>query len=393
MKRVRVVLVAGSIGMAIALAACSSGSGSSGGSGSAASSGPFVLPIFTDQSGSNAPSGELNFDAEKLAVNEINANGGVDGHQIQIKVYNTQSSPSVAVENFSQLPADTLITVGPDLSTNAKAMFPLAKKGGIPVISGATSDATVVATGQPWTYDTFVPAQVELPGNVDTFLKKFPTTSFASIIDTQDDASALQGGMVVDEFTAKGIKKTASSVVTQGQSGYSSEIAQIEASHPQVVVVADEPEYAAAIINTLRSTGFTGPIFLPTASFEGQSVTLINKSVKDVYIGDEYWYGDTQSANQSFVKSFKAVSGNIPPGTAGPAPYEAVYLAVQALKETHAFTSNASVADKRKAIISYLAKVTNFKGIIGTFSMTSGGYFSGPATLLGLSNGVLAPVP
>jgi branched-chain amino acid transport system substrate-binding protein len=376
--------------MAMGLAACSSGAG---GSGSAAPSGPFTLPVFTDQSGANAPSGELNYDAEKLAVNEINAKGGIDGHQIQIKVYNTESTPSVAVEDFSQLSSDTLITIGPDLSTNAKAMFPLAKKQNIPVISGATSDATVLATGRPWTFDTFVPAQVELPGNVDTFLGKFPTTSFASIIDTQDDASALQGGMVVNEFTAKGIKKVASSVVTAGQAGYTSEVAQIEAAHPQVVVVADEPEYAAAIINTLRSTGFTGPIFLPTSSFEAQSVTLINKSVKDVYIGDEYWYGDTDTTNQSFVKSFKTISGNIPPGTAGPAPYEAVYLAAQALEQTHALTSNASVTAKRQAIIAYLAKVANFKGVIGTFSMTSGGYFSGPATLLGLDNGVLAPIP
>jgi ABC-type branched-subunit amino acid transport system substrate-binding protein len=199
--------------------------------------------------------------------------------------------------------------------------------------------------------------------------------------------------MVVSEFSAKGINKVASSVVTAGQSGYSSEVAQIEAAHPQVVVVADQPEYAAAIINTLRSTGFTGPVFLPTSSFEAQSVSLINKSVKDVYIGDEYWYGDTHAANQSFVKNFKTISGNIPPGTSGPAPYEAVYLAVQALEQTHALTSNASVAAKRQAIVSYLAKVTNFKGVIGTFSMTSGGFFSGPATLLGLADGVLAPVP
>jgi ABC-type branched-subunit amino acid transport system substrate-binding protein len=199
--------------------------------------------------------------------------------------------------------------------------------------------------------------------------------------------------MVANEFTAKGIKKVASSVVTAGQAGYTSEVAQIEAAHPQVVVVADEPEYAAAIINTLRSTGFTGPIFLPTSSFEAQSVTLINKSVKDVYIGDEYWYGDTDTTNQSFVKNFKTISGNIPPGTAGPAPYEAVYLAAQALEQTHALTSNASVTAKRQAIIAYLAKVTNFKGVIGTFSMTSGGYFSGPATLLGLGGGVLAPIP
>jgi hypothetical protein len=121
-------------------------------------------------------------------------------------------------------------------------------------------------TGQPWTIGTFVPAQVELPGNVDTFLGKFPTASFASIIDTQDDASPLQGGMVVSEFTAKGIKKVAWSVVTAGQPGYGSRVAQIEAAHPQVVGNIPPGTPGPARPPMKRSTWRSRPLRRPTAS-------------------------------------------------------------------------------------------------------------------------------
>ena len=64
----------------------------------------------------------------KLAVKELNADGGVDGHKIKLKTVDDQGSVSQSTAGFKKLATSDKVEViiGPGISASAKAVAPLA---------------------------------------------------------------------------------------------------------------------------------------------------------------------------------------------------------------------------------------------------------------------------
>ena len=100
---VRALVVAS---LLLVAAACSGGaSTSSGGSGSG--SGPMVVGILAPFTGQDAALGPAYFAACLPAVREINAAGGVLGHQLSCKQFDTRGEPADAVPAARQMIAST----------------------------------------------------------------------------------------------------------------------------------------------------------------------------------------------------------------------------------------------------------------------------------------------
>jgi branched-chain amino acid transport system substrate-binding protein len=80
----------------VLLAAC-------GGSGSPAAGGPIKVGYSMTQTGPNAPPAEYEMHGYQLAVDQINAGGGVLGRKLQLVGYDDQGSTSTAVQLYQKL--------------------------------------------------------------------------------------------------------------------------------------------------------------------------------------------------------------------------------------------------------------------------------------------------
>jgi branched-chain amino acid transport system substrate-binding protein len=114
----------------LVLAACSGSSSSGGGSGSS----PLVVGILAPFTGADAALGPAYFAACLPATRAINAAGGVMGHQLSCKQFDTRGDPADAVPATRQMIASTsnLMMVIGCTSDEASSVMPILEQSHIP---------------------------------------------------------------------------------------------------------------------------------------------------------------------------------------------------------------------------------------------------------------------
>jgi branched-chain amino acid transport system substrate-binding protein len=111
---------------------------------------PIYIGQIVPLTGNRAGIGSIQQDGAKLALREINSQGGIHGHPLQIFLADDQSTASGAIKAFLRLVGNHKIVaiIGPDRSNENIALTPYFKQGGIPVMIGGTA-SIVTHAGDP----------------------------------------------------------------------------------------------------------------------------------------------------------------------------------------------------------------------------------------------------
>ena len=153
------------VGLALALAACGS-SGKSNSSSTSSSSGasssanslsgkkPIVIGTIADYTGYNASNVGDVPQVVKAWEDMVNAGGGINGYPVKVDLEDSQSSPTLALQDAKQLIAqDHVMAIAGSYTNEDVNVAPYVTKSGVPWIGGAsyeppaTSDADWFPTG------------------------------------------------------------------------------------------------------------------------------------------------------------------------------------------------------------------------------------------------------
>ena len=143
-KRILAALMA--VVMASAFAGCSGGTENSGG---AASGDTIRIGGLAPLTGDASSYGVAVNNGTLLAVEEINANGGIDGKQIDYIYYDEQGDATEAVNAYNRLVQDDQVVaiIGDVTTTPTLAVAQASQQDNIPIISASATAAEVTLTG------------------------------------------------------------------------------------------------------------------------------------------------------------------------------------------------------------------------------------------------------
>ena len=120
----------------------------------AAAADTVSLPCVCELSGAGAVSGTNFRDGAHLAVEEINAAGGILGQQIEMTDYDTQSDPQVSRALVQKaIDADAYAIMGTVFSGSTIVNMIVAQQSGVPQMTGAEAP-NVTAQGNPYIFRT-----------------------------------------------------------------------------------------------------------------------------------------------------------------------------------------------------------------------------------------------
>jgi branched-chain amino acid transport system substrate-binding protein len=127
----------------------------SAGAGSSAPGGVVWLAEISPLTGPLSFVGVDNRQGVDVAVNEINAAGGINGRRVRVQVFDDGSSPSQAVSHMNRIADDKkyLGVVGSGFSSSGLAVAPIIEREKLPYISMASSVAQVTPA-KPYYYMT-----------------------------------------------------------------------------------------------------------------------------------------------------------------------------------------------------------------------------------------------
>jgi branched-chain amino acid transport system substrate-binding protein len=252
-----------------------------GGAGSAlakkatvAAKAPYKIAFVSSLEGAASVDGIPGVAGGKAAINYINSTGGVNGHRIQLTVYDDQSSatqaPAAAQQAISSHPVAILDSTA---STYFSLRVPVYAGAKVPVISDTSSNVAY-----PWMYNAFPTAYQEGA----TFITMAESALHAKNLkgkklayvaaDTTGDHAQYP---VIQQLVAKAGGKIVDTEFQPLGSPTFNGAPNVVAAHPNVVLIGDSDPDGIVEANTLKSDGYKGPI----ASNYGASATTTLQSI------------------------------------------------------------------------------------------------------------------
>ena len=368
--------------MSMSLAACSGGSmdDSSSSNGSAANSDTITLGSVTTNSGTAAAYGEAEVAGFKLAVDEINAKGGINGKKVKLECMDDKGDATEASNAFNKLAGDNSVlgVVGPTISSTTAAVAPLADQSKLVTIApAATSDS--IETGN-YLFRTCFKDSYQGEVAARFAAENLKVKKVAVLYGTGDPYSSGVG-----EAFAKAAEKLGLEVVDKESSSsaddteYSAQLQKIQASGAELLYA---PYYYSVagpyIIPQARSVGFEGYVMGPDG-YDGLKLTGDKSQYNKTYYTTHYSADDnTNTKVQDFIKSYKS-KNNAEPNTFAALGYDTIYMIKQAIEKAG---ENATREDVRNAV----AGMT-FDGVTGKFTMDKSGSPTKSVTVLEMKDG------
>lgn len=260
-RRLRLRLVASTsvvAAAALALAACGGGSGGGSGGGKE----DIVVGAMLAMTGSNSSEGQTNLNGQMARFNQVNEEGGIDGHKIVLKVGDDQLDPAKAPGVARQLvESDHVVAVLGAGSADSYAVLPyLAQKHVLAIPGGG---ATSLIETSPTTYRQVIPGYDQLAAAVVRYgVEKLGAKRVAVAYTPDAVGEPTKEG--TEKMLAKyGMKPVAEVEFSPTATNDSSQAAKLQAANADFVVINHTPAVATVLIKAAEQIGFH-PTWLST---------------------------------------------------------------------------------------------------------------------------------
>jgi len=332
----------------------------------------IVIGLAMIKSGVLKSVGETTETSVDIAVDEINAKGGINGKKIKLIKFDTGTDPkqaATAVQKFAQ-DDKALAIVGPFSSGEAAVSFPVGERLGIVQMPNAASTPGLTK-GFTYAWRLTADEGTQFTRLIKTLAKKGISNSKAEIIYASDErVSNISGTQFYPAvFKANNIAFGDPIAIQLKSFDVAPQVTQALERKPDVVALAATPDAAGKVIKELRRQGFTGRVIGSQIFADPNSVELFGRDADGMLIVAGYWW-DRNDATRGFTKRFAEENAKrgltakkIPHHTDAQA-YDIVYLLKQAIEKANVSGDPAKVAQERIAVRDALNGI-RFSGVTG----------------------------
>jgi len=229
----RRLLLVPSIALVLLLAACGNGSSNSG---SNTGTGPLLVGVIAPFTGADAGLGPAYYAACLPAALTINNNGGVLGHKVNCQQFDTRGEPADAVPAARQMVASNsnLMAVVGCTSDEASSVAPIIDASHIPMFC-MTGQSEFNKTPLKYFHRLVPPDEFDAYAMVGNALYQNHWNKIALVFgnDIGSQAFVQPAKTAIEKL---GGTVTISQAIALGQPSYRTEVAQMLATHPQVIL-------------------------------------------------------------------------------------------------------------------------------------------------------------
>jgi branched-chain amino acid transport system substrate-binding protein len=354
----------------------------------------ILLGYLPALAGPFATLSRTNLIAAQMAVDEINASGGVAGKKFRIISFDTAGKPDQAVVGLRKLAEDdkVLAVIGPFSSAECRVVFPVAERTGI-VSTAMASSAPKLA--EPFTYGLRNTSdEGYMFGKVMKTLqdKKFPVATAAVAYATDDVISKTMGEAVLPGIMKRAGVDVKLSVTFQSQAfDLSAQVSQLKAQPTDLIGVGAGPEVATRLAQELRRQGHAGRLVAGSTIADSELAKRMGNDGTGTVIPTTFYSGISDKA-RAFETEFirRAKADGVDRSAASQfdaATYDIVLFYAYAMKQANVTGDPAKLAAERTAIRDQLRAMKDFPALEGPISFGKNGDALKPVYVIEMRDG------
>lgn len=321
------------------------------------------IPIgfYAGMTGPTATLGIGTHNGVTLAIDEINASGGVLGRKFRLYAEDDQGKPDEAALAVTKLITgrDVVAIIGENASSRSLAAAPICQAAKVPMISPSSTNPEVTLKGD----FIFRACYVDLYQGqaIARFVRDhLAMTKVAILRDIKNDYSVGLADYFTKEFTARGGRIVADQSYGESDPDFRAQLTAIRAASPEAIFIPGYYGDVGGIAIQARDLGIDIPL-VGGDGWDSPKLTEIGGTALDgAFYAAHYSIDEPREAVQTFVGQYRERFGGDPDGPAA-LGYDSMMMLAEAIRQ-------AGSVD-RSAIRDRLAGIKDFQGVTGVITM------------------------
>ena len=332
--------------------------------GSALAAQPIKIGVAEALSGPAAQYGVSIRNGFEMAVDEINAAGGVNGSKIELVVEDEQGKKDEAINAFKKLifQDKALMLFGPTLSNSASAADPIAQASKI-VVFGTSNTADGITTIGDHVFRNSVTEGDVLPVTIKVAAKVAKIRKVAVLYGNDDVFTKSGYDAFKKALDDQKMPVTTTETFAKGDVDFKAQLTKIKATNPDAIVLSALIAEGAPIMVQARQLGMNVP-FIGGNGMNSVKVFDLAKGASDgLWVGSPWSIENHTPANTSFIIAFTK-KYSAPPDQFAAQAYDAMHIATEAMKK---IKLSGDLAKDREALQAAMPGV-KWNGATGPFA-------------------------
>ena len=335
---------------------------------------PIRIGGLFAKSGGGADWGKKMEIATKIAIEEINAKGGVNGCKLELISKDTGTDYQRAVMLFREL-ADrerVQVVIGPIMSGEQEVVFPWANKLKVPILGTGGAKLGIAARNRPWTFKNTVSDAIMLGPAIDKFISTYNIRKVAIVQDTKDGWSVAMGKVLPPLFKERGIEIVTGDNPISWETGaidFSAQVTKLKTLNPDGLGIAAIYGEVASFAREMKKQGIQLYGVDSSGIYASEFIAQGGDAVEGWVVAAAFWPNNPDPHVQGFVSEFRKKVAKITPKNPEPTwadanCYDGIYILADVFKKQK-ITGKMNLETSRKLIKEGLERVKDFNGVTG----------------------------
>jgi branched-chain amino acid transport system substrate-binding protein len=266
---------------------------------------PIIVGVSGPLTGGNAQYGLAWKKGFDLALDEINAAGGIKGRPLQYLFTDTQNDPKQTVATAQKYIADKRIVLatGDFSSTSSKAASAIYQRAGL-VQFGFNNSAPDFTNGGDFIWSNSPSQSSEAPAHAayvrDLGLKK------VALFSLNTDWGKSTGDLTVAALTKYGVQVALREAYLPDEKDFNPIITKAKAAGVDGIVLVSYVNDASILVQQIRAQGIAAPIVSNGSQATADFPKLAGAAAEGVYVAGDFTSDDPRPEVVQFVKKWQA---------------------------------------------------------------------------------------
>lgn len=329
--------------------------------GNTASGDTIKVGLVASLTGDLKPWGADCEQGAKLAVDEFNAAGGVNGKKVQLLIQDSQSTAEKGKTAAEKLMSDGSIALIGEVASGITAqMGQSAFEKGVPVMAVGATRTDLSNIGANMFRVCYVD-DFQGPVVAKFAYEELGLRNIAILTDTKQPYSVGLSDSFRKYFEKLGGKVVDEQKYESQQTQFSSQLTALKAKNPDGLFLSGYFNEVGPLIRQANEMGLKGPYLGGDGWDSREIITNAGEAIKNGYFCNHYNNDEDRPEVKKFLDTWKAKYGSLPATTMGALGYDATMVTLNGLKNAKELNS--------KSLIEALENTDNFAGVSGAITL------------------------
>lgn len=346
---------------------------------------PYRIAMCGPLTGPGAQYGQSYKNSLEILRDKINAEGGIDGHMLEIDFYDDKQDPKETLNVANLIIADGgyIAMIGSQTSSCSMAAAPVMQRAGIPMIAPHASHSDYAKTGD-YCFSLQMPNSYEARVQHEWAIDYLGAKRVA-IIYSNDDWGLQNVEAATAACENKGVELVAAETFIAGNTkDFSPIITKVKEANPDYIYLAVLYSDACLLIPQMKMLDLNCALVGTNTLYKTEFIDVVGEDAEGIYIPNNF---STLHHTEEYEYLEKAIAEKVDGGIVDSYvshAWDALSILVKAIREVG--TDGAAIKD-------YLANMGPYEGVAGTFVFDENGATMKNVYVMQIQNGQFVEMP